>query len=200
MLLNPKATTVACSIVCLATASTGATAGGITVYKGDHGEFVMKVTVGNANFPFSREFLTASKYQQLVERTFVGDYNYGTPDRNPGVHLTGHTGNKQLAWAASATSADTDPDNKKPDFDTPVNRNEDDNQGWMFGGGIDYMPFGKVKLSQGDFGGHASRSASTISSRKNDIKLQATWRNNDNKDGVDGNDEKEGFIQARYVF
>jgi hypothetical protein len=67
-------------------------------------------------------------------------------------------------------------------------------------GRIDYMPFGKVKLSQGDFAGHASRSASTISSRKNDIKLQATWRNNDNKDGVDGNDEKEGFIQARYVF
>jgi len=385
MLLTSRATTFAGFITCLATASTCATAGGITVYQGDHGEFVkiggriqlqyhyedpdsgsstddlffrrlrpyvegslhpdwlgkfqidygkadgddevaikdayfqyhgfenMKVTVGNANFPFSREFLTSSKYQQLVERTFVGDHNYGTPDRNLGVHLTGHSGNKLLAWAASATSADIDPDNKKLDFDTPVNRNEDDNQGWMFGGRLDYMPFGKVKLSQGDFGGetgiaigvgvftwnndddnntydpgctgkcdidsvngyeidaayrgqglsidaeynlfHSELVENGISDgiyqdsetdlknwaveggymvipsklefvlgyqnqdadnyaenwsrqsigvnyfiKKNDIKLQATWRRNDNKNGVDGNDENEGFVQAQYVF
>ncbi len=49
----------------------------------------MKITVGNANFPFSREFLTSSKYQQLVERTFVGDHDYGTPDRNTGIHVEG---------------------------------------------------------------------------------------------------------------
>ena len=36
--------------------------------------------------------------------------------------------------------------------------------------------------------------------KKHDIKLQATWRKNNNKDGVDGNDENEGFVQAQYVF
>jgi hypothetical protein len=35
---------------------------------------------------------------------------------------------------------------------------------------------------------------------KQDIKIQATWRKNNNKDGVDGNDENEGFVQAQYVF
>lgn len=113
----------------------------------------MKVTVGNANFPFSREFLTSSKYQQFVERTFVGDHDYGTPDRNVGVHLTGNSTGKHITWGASATSASIDPDNKKLDFDTPVNKNSDFNEGWMFGGRVDWHPFGLLKFSQGDFKG-----------------------------------------------
>src|SRR5210317_164716 len=36
-------------------------------YKGIDG---MQIAFGNANFPFSREFLTSSKYQQMVERSF----------------------------------------------------------------------------------------------------------------------------------
>ncbi|MBW2506468.1 MAG: hypothetical protein JRD19_05320 [Deltaproteobacteria bacterium] len=112
----------------------------------------MKLAIGNANFPFSRELLTSSKKQQLVERTFVGDHNYGTPDRNAGVHLTGHAmENKILTWGVSASAAEIDPDNKKLDFDTPVNRNDDFNQGWMIGGRIDYHPFGLLKFEQGDF-------------------------------------------------
>lgn len=112
----------------------------------------MKLTIGNANFPFSRELLTSSKKQHLVERTFVGDHNYGTPDRNAGVHLTGHAmEDKMLTWGVSASVAEIDPDNKKLDFDTPVNRNDDFNQGWMFGGRIDYHPFGLLKFEQGDF-------------------------------------------------
>ena len=112
----------------------------------------MKLTVGNANFPFSRELLTSSKKQQLVERTFVGDHNYGTPDRNAGVHFSGHAmEEKKLTWGASIAASDIDPDNKKLDFDTPVNRNDDFNQGWMLGGRIDYHPFGMLKFEQGDF-------------------------------------------------
>jgi hypothetical protein len=394
MSLTSRATTLAGCIISLAAVSTCANAGGITVYKGDNGEYIkiggriqlqyhyedpddgsstddlffrrlrpyvegslhpdwlgkfqidygkadgddevaikdayfqykgfenMKVTIGNANFPFSREFLTSSKYQQLVERTFVGDHNYGTPDRNLGIHLTGHTGNNLLSWGASATMAAVDPENKRLDFDTPVNRDDDFNEGWMFGGRIDYMPFGKIKLSQGDFGGekgiaiglaaftwnndndnntykqgqsdadeclvdlakcdvdsvtgyeadvafrgggfsvdaeynlfdaelvengitggiyknsdtdlknwaieggymvipgklefvlgyqdqnadnydeHWTRQSIGINYfiKKNDIKIQATWRRNDNKDGIDGNDENEGFIQTQFVF
>jgi len=113
----------------------------------------MKVTFGNANFPFSREFLTSSKKQQLVERTFVGDHNYGTPDRNIGLHLTGHSDDKRISWGASAASASVDPDNKKLDFDTPVNRNADFNEGWIIGGRVDFHPFGALKFEQGDFKG-----------------------------------------------
>ncbi len=113
----------------------------------------MKVTVGNANFPFSRELLTSSKYQQLVERTFVGDHNYGTPDRNLGIHLTGHSDDKMVTWGASFASASIDPDASKLDFDTPVNKNSDFNEGWMYGARVDYHPFGNLKFSQGDFAG-----------------------------------------------
>ncbi|PCJ85671.1 MAG: hypothetical protein COA54_10770 [Thiotrichaceae bacterium] len=129
-----------------------------------------KVTIGNANFPFSREFLTSSKKQQLVERSFVGDHNYGTPDRNVGVHLTGHTDSKKVTWGASGTIASIDPDAKKLDFDTPVNRNDDFNDGFMVGGRIDYHPFGKLKFAQGDFSGKT----------KATIGIAAyTWSNDD---------------------
>jgi hypothetical protein len=113
----------------------------------------IKLTIGNANFPFSREFLTSSKYQQLVERTFVGDHNYGTPDRNTGLHLTGYSESKRITYGASAAIAAIDPDAKKLDFDTPVNRNADFNEGFIAGGRIDFHPFGNLKFAQGDFSG-----------------------------------------------
>lgn len=112
-----------------------------------------KITIGNANFPFSREFLTSSKYQQLVERTFVGDHNYGTPDRNVGIHFTGNTESKKVTWGASGAIAAIDPDAKKLDFETPIRGNQDFNEGFMIGGRVDFHPFGKLKFSQGDFSG-----------------------------------------------
>jgi len=111
----------------------------------------MKVTIGNAVFPFSRELITSSKKQQLIERTFVGDHNFGTPERNLGVHLTGHGNDKMLTWGFSVASASIDPSSSKLDFDSPVNKNADFNQGWIVGGRIDFHPFGKLKFAQGDF-------------------------------------------------
>ncbi len=111
----------------------------------------IKIAVGNKGFPFSREFLTSSKKQQLVERTFVGDHNYGTPDRNVGIHLTGHSNDKRLTYGFSVASASIDPDAGKLDFDSPVNRDADFNEGWIIGGRVDYHPFGNLKFSQGDF-------------------------------------------------
>lgn len=111
----------------------------------------VKVKIGNANFPFSREFLTSSKKQHLVERTFVGDHNYGTPDRNAGVHVSGHGADRMWTWAASVAQASVDPSDSKLDFDTPINRNSDFNEGWIFGGRVDFHPFGYLKFSQGDF-------------------------------------------------
>jgi len=129
-----------------------------------------KVTIGNANFPFSRELLTSSKKHQLVERTFVGDHNYGTPSRSVGVHLSGYTETNNITWGAATTIASIDPDAKKLDFDTPVNRSEDFNDGFMIGGRVDYHPFGKLKFSQGDFSGKT----------KATIGIAAyTWNNDD---------------------
>ena len=129
-----------------------------------------KVTIGNANFPFSRELLTSSKKHQLVERTFVGDHNYGTPSRSVGVHLSGQTETNNVTWGAATTIASIDPDAKKLDFDTPVNRSDDFNDGFMIGGRVDYHPFGKLKFSQGDFSGKT----------KATIGIAAyTWSNDD---------------------
>lgn len=135
----------------------------------------MKVTIGNANFPFSREFLTSSKKQQLVERTFVGDHNYGTPDRNVGVHVTGHSANRMWTWGASVAQAAIDPSNSKLDFDTPVNKDGDFHEGWIYGGRVDFHPFGNLKLAQGDFKGE----------QKATVGVAAfTWSNDD--DNVPG--------------
>jgi len=142
-----------------------------------------KITVGNKLFPFSREQLTSSKKQQLVERTFVGDHNYGTPDRNMGVHLNGTAANKMLSWGAAITQANIDPDDKKLDFDSPANKNKDFNEGFMVGGRVE-MSFGnKVKFSQGDFSGKSGTS----------IGLGAyTWSNDeDNNPGNEANDKPD---------
>jgi len=117
-------------------------------YKGIEG---VTIKLGNAYAPFSREALTSSKKQQLVERTFVGDHNYGVPDRNLGVHADGSLVDKKVTWAASVSSASIDPDSTKLDFDTPVNKSSDFNEGWMFSGRVDYHPFGFLEMSQGDF-------------------------------------------------
>ncbi len=118
-------------------------------YSGPHN---IKIEFGNAYFRFSQEDLTSSKKQQLVERTFVGDHNYGSPERNTGVHLTGSLLEKKVTYGLSVAIADIDPDSKKLDFDTPVNQNSDFNQGTMIGARVSFHPFGHLSMSQGDLG------------------------------------------------
>jgi hypothetical protein len=149
----------------------------------------MKVFLGNANFPFSREFLTSSKYQELVERTFVGDHDYGTPDRNVGLHLTGERGN--ITWGASATQASVDPDEDKLDFDTPVNKDSDFNEGWMFGGRVDYHPFGILKFSQGDFSRETKATISVAAFQWNNDDDNNTYTDDNGNDIGLGNDDMD---------
>ena len=62
-----------------------------------------KVTLsfGNKNFPFSREKHTSSNNLQLIERTFVGDHDYGTPDRQLGLFAEGKLGADKVTWEAA---------------------------------------------------------------------------------------------------
>ncbi len=112
-----------------------------------------KLTIGNTKTPFSREFLTSSKKQQLVERTFVGDHNYGSPDRMLGLKLEGHNESKKLEYGVAFGSESIDPDDDKLDFDSPVNKNSDFNEGWVAAARLDFHPLGPLKKSQGDFKG-----------------------------------------------
>lgn len=116
-------------------------------YKGAEG---VTLTFGNQKPPSSRELLTSSKEQQLVERTFIGDHNYGVLDRMLGVKLDGDGADGKFGWALMGGAAEVDPDASKLDWDTPVNRNGDFNQGWALAAGIDFAPMGEVDFSQGD--------------------------------------------------
>ncbi len=113
----------------------------------------MTLRIGNSSFPFSREFMTPYTKQQLVERTFVGDLNYGTPDKNVGFHLRGQNGDKKLTYRASASIGSVRADDTRLRFNTPVNDSENHSDGYMIGGRIDYHPLGFVKFMQGDFSG-----------------------------------------------
>jgi len=113
----------------------------------------LDIKFGNAYFPFSREVNTSSKRQQFVERTFPGDHDYGTPERNLGLHVDAKLLGGKIRLAASGASASIDPDNKRLDFDSPVVKEADFNEGSMVGARVDFHPFGELKLAQGDFDG-----------------------------------------------
>ena len=123
------------------------------VYMQYHGLENMLIRIGNTEFPFSREFTTSNKKQQLVERTFVGNSKRGTPDRQTGIHLHGNNLAKKLTWRAATVIASQAPDNRKLDYRTAISLYQDDDwsQGPMAGARVDYHPFGFMEFSQGDF-------------------------------------------------
>ncbi|MDY6942463.1 MAG: porin, partial [Pseudomonadota bacterium] len=106
-----------------------------------------KIIIGNHNAPFSRELLTSSKRQQLVERTFVGDHNYGTPDRQMGISIKG---GDNFQYQVGVYNAGIDPSTSKLDWES---RTSEDAEyfGYMVAGRLDFYPMGKFKKAQGDF-------------------------------------------------
>jgi phosphate-selective porin OprO/OprP len=134
----------------------------------------LKLTIGNQKMPFSRESLTSSKRQQLVERTFVGDHNYGTPDRMIGVRLDGHNESNKVTWGIGLGAAEIDPDADKMDFDSSANHGSDWNEGVLVAGRVDFHPWGHLKMAQGDFD----------RKKKLTVSLAAfTWSNDDDNNG-----------------
>jgi phosphate-selective porin OprO/OprP len=110
-----------------------------------------KIFIGNSKAVFSREFLTSSKRQQTVERWFVGQHNFGSPDRMLGFRIDGNTDSKRFEYKANIGGQSFDPDNKRMDFDTPVNDAGDFTLGWVGAGRVTYYPKEPIKRDQGDF-------------------------------------------------
>ena len=111
----------------------------------------IKVFIGNSKSVFSREFLTSSKRQQTVERWFVGQHNFGSPDRMLGFRLDGNTDSKKFEYKFNVGGQRFDPDNRRMDFDTPANDADDFNEGWITAGRVTYFPGEPIKRDQGDF-------------------------------------------------
>lgn len=105
------------------------------------------VTVGNHYVPFSREALTSSKRQQLIERTFTGDHNFGVPDRQMGVSVSG---GDRIQYAVGWYQAGIDPSTGKLDFDTRANDSAE-YFGNLVAGRVDFYPNGAFKMAQGSF-------------------------------------------------
>ncbi|TDI32610.1 MAG: hypothetical protein E2P03_06465 [Acidobacteria bacterium] len=151
-----------------------------------------KITIGNSKTPFSREYLTSSKRQQLIERSFGGDHDFGSPDRNMGVRLEGQQFDKKLGYMVSAGAEDHDPAVNRMDFDTPVNRDSDYNQGWLAAARVDWHPLGYVALDQGDF--HSD-------SWRFNLSLAAyTWMNDDDNNtytDANGVTTVEGKVEGK---
>ncbi|MDH3629258.1 MAG: OprO/OprP family phosphate-selective porin [Acidobacteriota bacterium] len=110
-----------------------------------------KITIGNSKTPFSREFLASSKRQQLVERSFTGDHNFGSPDRQLGIRLDGSALDKKITYAASLGTEEHDPAINRMDFDSPANAAADWNEGVVVAARLDYHPLGYMKFDQADF-------------------------------------------------
>lgn len=141
------------------------------------------IQVGNMNVPYSRELLTSSKRQQFVERTVVGDHNFGVPDRQMGI-LYNVAPSDLFEVSAGVFNAGLESDLDKVDFESRVSE-DPDYFGKMFAGRIDFTPLGSFKLAQGAFGEET----------KFGVGLNGFyWENDDDAgfDGFDPGDSPEG--------
>jgi hypothetical protein len=118
-------------------------------YQGFRGDN-WRLTLGNQKTPFSRDFLTPSINQLLVERTFVGDLNAGVPDRKLGVHFRAESRSGKLAYWASGGGIGIDPDSSRIRFDSLVGGSGNLNEGFMVSGRIDLHPRGAMTFNDGD--------------------------------------------------
>ena len=111
----------------------------------------LRLTIGNAKHGFARGFLTSSSRLQIIERNVAGDHNFGTPDRILGVRLDGAFADKKVGYRIGVGSEYHDPNASTMDFDTPVNDQDDWNQGLIVSGRVDFHPLGEIKYDQADF-------------------------------------------------
>lgn len=109
-----------------------------------------RITVGNFTTPYSREQLTSSKRQQFVERTVVGDHNFGVPDRQLGAMYS--LGNDRVQGDIGLFQAGVDPSFGKVDFESNVS-SDAEYFGKLAAGRLNFTPLGEVDdYRQGAFG------------------------------------------------
>ena len=130
-----------------------------------------RLYIGNSKAVFGREFLNSSAALDLVERGFVGDHNFGVPDRMLGLRFDSRVAGGKLSYQLNAGSEAHDPAVARMDFESVVNNEGDFNEGWMASGRIDYHPMGYMTMSQADFTRSKSRFTVGLSG--------FGWRNDD---------------------
>jgi phosphate-selective porin len=103
------------------------------------------VTAGNFYVPFSREELTSSKRQQLIEKTPVA--GTGSPARQIGVSLSG--GSQAYNWEAGLWEAGVDNDPSTLSFGSQIDGDQA-YEGQLVGARVEIHPGGDIGYGQGN--------------------------------------------------
>ncbi|MBL1292731.1 MAG: hypothetical protein COB61_002560 [Thiotrichales bacterium] len=101
---------------------------------------------------FGRSDLTSSNYAHQVERTLVGSTNSGVPGRQTGIGWLGERKeDTKFVWDLGFAFAEIDPANNQIDFDSEINSDAGNSEGLLFGGRVQYFPFGYFKERHDNF-------------------------------------------------
>jgi hypothetical protein len=101
-------------------------------------------TFGSFKSWFSREFITLGPHLQTVERSPVGDADYGNPGYMIGFAWDQMLENRKVAYYASVGLEDHEQSVTKMQMRSPANAASGSNQGVLVTGRVDYYPFGQM--------------------------------------------------------
>jgi phosphate-selective porin len=110
------------------------------------------VTVGSFKTFFSREFLTLGPHVQLIERTAVGDNNFGNPEYLIGIGWDHMLPDRKLAYYVNAGAQDQEQGAGQMTFRSPTNAPSGVNQGFVVAGRIDFAPIGEMEYDVAQLG------------------------------------------------
>lgn len=108
------------------------------------GFFQSHVTFGSFKPWFSRELLTMGPHLQTIERSPVGDTNYGNPDYMLGIAWDQMLPNNKLAYYFSAGLEDHEQSVTQMQMRSPANAASGSNSGTIVSARVDYYVFGEM--------------------------------------------------------
>jgi hypothetical protein len=101
-------------------------------------------TFGSFKPWFSRELLTLGPHLQSIERSPVGDTNYGNPDYMIGFAWDHMLPNRKIVYYASVGLEDHQQEVTQMQMRSPANAASGSNQGVLVTGRLDFFPFGEL--------------------------------------------------------
>jgi len=114
------------------------------------------LTMGSFKPWFSREFLTLGSQIHLVERTFVGQNAWGTPDYTLGVGWDQVVARRKVFYAAALGAENHDPRAEAMGFRSAADSPADFNRGWVGGARVDLYALGEAAPNRAPLGADKS--------------------------------------------
>lgn len=118
----------------------------------------LRLTAGSQKTPFSRSYLTTASRRSLVERSFAGDRDYGTPRRLLSLKVDGWNTARKALWSAAVGRAFISRSFDHLRLEGIRGDEGSSDAGVLAGGRLDVHPAGEVPRDQRDFEGGRVRS------------------------------------------